>query len=65
MVTPVNHNPSRVTHKLGTETTNVNYESGRINNGPTYELAATSKKKKLRQYKDRLCEFMQRNDTNR
>jgi hypothetical protein len=46
MVTPVNHNPSGVTHKLGTETTNVNYESGRINNGPTYELAATSKKKK-------------------
>jgi hypothetical protein len=46
MMTPVNHNPSRVTHKLGTETTNVNYESGRINNGPTYELAATSKKKK-------------------
>jgi hypothetical protein len=41
----VNHDPTSVTHKLGTETTNVNHESGRINIGPSYELAATSQKK--------------------
>jgi hypothetical protein len=46
----VNHDPTSVTHKLGTETTNVNHESGRINIGPSYELAATSQKKQLHQY---------------
>jgi hypothetical protein len=41
---PVNHDPTRVTHKLGIETTNVKHESGHINIGPSYEQAATSQK---------------------